>query len=223
MGVLEGSIPALTGKPYGAKARKALNRVYPRAYGETRSPFCAATCSSGLSPRLRGNQHHAYEARALPGSIPALTGKPPCWSATFTGSKVYPRAYGETNGSMNSYGRVCGLSPRLRGNQVALLRGHLLIGSIPALTGKPATSTPMVDPEKVYPRAYGETERVYASFGLVKGLSPRLRGNQQTPIIELQRQRSIPALTGKPRRDTAVSWARRVYPRAYGETLRRQR
>ena len=73
-----GSIPAPTGKPGRWRTPSRPGAVYPRAYGETVSCCEAARSGSGLSPRLRGNQHGALVAENGLRSIPAPTGKPRC-------------------------------------------------------------------------------------------------------------------------------------------------
>ncbi len=52
---IEGSIPALTGKPAPLIDVARSSTVYPRAYGETSLSHCATAPRTGLSPRLRGN------------------------------------------------------------------------------------------------------------------------------------------------------------------------
>ena len=52
---LSGSIPAHTGEPYSSQVIGAGGRVYPRAYGGTRTSARTTAGSSGLSPRIRGN------------------------------------------------------------------------------------------------------------------------------------------------------------------------
>ena len=73
--------------------------------------------------------------------------------------------------------------------------------------------------KRVYPRAYGETgEHRFALVGS-QGLSPRLRGNLAGRHEHVAYGGSIPALTGKPTRRRPPVGRKRVYPRAYGETV----
>ena len=111
------------------------------------------------------------------GSIPALTGKPRCVCGATSRCGVYPRAYGETSDHENILKGTSGLSPRLRGNLVDANHGAGSVGSIPALTGKPAGAGESTRTVGVYPRAYGETETEEAAKRYLAGLSPRLRGN----------------------------------------------
>ena len=79
-----------------AAASASKKRVYPRACGGTRSRSDVAASSSGLSPRVRGNQHHDTDGRFLPGSIPARAGEPPTSPCGPCVREVYPRACGGT-------------------------------------------------------------------------------------------------------------------------------
>ena len=108
--------------------------------------------------------------------------------------------------------------PRLRGNRRQGQAAVNWFGSIPALTGKPGALAGAPDPQKVYPRAYGETLGRPISIGKYRGLSPRLRGNPFDAMLLIQKLRSIPALTGKPRGAPGSGRPLGVYPRAYGET-----
>ncbi len=111
-----------------------------------------------------------------------------------------------------------GLSPRLRGNRLALTGPGRSRRSIPALTGKPAAGVVGQRLPGVYPRAYGETgEHRFALVGS-QGLSPRLRGNLAGRHEHVAYGGSIPALTGKPSSRRRGRRSEGVYPRAYGET-----
>ena len=71
-----GSIPARTGEPNPANARKDAPPVYPRAYGGTMAVAYSAPHLHGLSPRVRGNLTPAGVEPILKRSIPARTGEP---------------------------------------------------------------------------------------------------------------------------------------------------
>ncbi len=193
-----GSIPALTGKPVSTAMMSRQLGVYPRAYGETATYVSFPMGAMGLSPRLRGNQRTAGFPIRWSRSIPALTGKPTPRFSVFPPPRVYPRAYGETPAMRAPPTSQGGLSPRLRGNRHGHLRRADDQGSIPALTGKPCYAYCPTCCDRVYPRAYGETDtrdRLPWSGG---GLSPRLRGNPELWVAFILHRRSIPALTGKP-------------------------
>ena len=91
-----------------------------------------------------------------------------------------------------------GLSPRGRGNP-PLTGGRLLsYGSIPAWAGKPDPYGKDSYKTAVYPRVGGETRLVSLSQALVRGLSPRGRGNPESNSCPASCVGSIPAWAGKP-------------------------
>ena len=173
-----GSIPACTGKPRRAGTRRCGRRVYPRMYGETSSYRSRRRSACGLSPHVRGNPICVVGATMYVRSIPACTGKPYCLWTGYDQDRVYPRMYGETGTC--AFGCLCGkgLSPHVRGNP----RGEHVrpVGrrSIPACTGKPTPPCPSKRACEVYPRMYGETERLNRQRALDRGLSPHVRGNR---------------------------------------------
>ena len=116
--------------------------------------------SIGLSPRLRGNLYQTPLTRILPGSIPAPAGEPASKSSVCIRNWVYPRACGGTTFPSPSLPPPCGLSPRLRGNQLFIRNDGHTAGSIPAPAGEPVTSPPYWGLREVYPRACGGTGRM---------------------------------------------------------------
>ena len=111
-----GSIPAPAGEPCWAASLKAVRPVYPRACGGTAGTHCADCGLVGLSPRLRGNQHHLRRLRVQGRSIPAPAGEPSSGTPKPQRMKVYPRACGGTGRPHCENHQGHGLSPRLRGN-----------------------------------------------------------------------------------------------------------
>ena len=91
-----GSIPAHAGKPNLTGTMIAPGRVYPRACGETTFKTYRPVSERGLSPRMRGNPPATAVQPIMVGSIPAHAGKPNLYCPQSTGSRVYPRACGET-------------------------------------------------------------------------------------------------------------------------------
>ena len=74
--VTEGSIPARAGEPVTSILLNTLVKVYPRACGGTAHPDLIVAPGLGLSPRVRGNQHHTQHRLRRDGSIPARAGEP---------------------------------------------------------------------------------------------------------------------------------------------------
>ena len=133
----QGSIPACTGKPVPSISLPKLPKVYPRVYGETYPYVCPSERHGGLSPRVRGNPPADRLYARVSGSIPACTGKPPTRQPPRSRRWVYPRVYGETSMTIDTFLSRTGLSPRVRGNQRCPLLVGRPLGSIPACTGKP--------------------------------------------------------------------------------------
>ena len=117
--LLYGSIPARAGEPFGPPSTPSRTGVYPRACGGTCLASIAAENSSGLSPRVRGIHESLHHARRRIGSIPARAGEPAAPRADGRQVRVYPRACTGTS----RLSSICliepGLSPRVRGNQIA--------------------------------------------------------------------------------------------------------
>ena len=111
-----------------------------------------------------------------------------------------------------------GLSPRVRGNPLGVLRRQGRRGSIPARAGEPSWVSRPAAAAPVYPRACGGTSARQSRCHLAYGLSPRVRGNRGNPRQDPELERSIPARAGEPRCRPCRCPAARVYPRACGGT-----
>ncbi len=153
-------------------------------------------------------------------SIPACTGEPSICKIAMSEHPVYPRVYGGTVYLTQAAAHPPGLSPRVRGNPVGAEPVHLQPGSIPACTGEPYGQIQTATQNGVYPRVYGGTKADNRAAALMKGLSPRVRGN---PLQEGYRSipaRSIPACTGEPSKSGCQLHTAGVYPRVYGGTVK---
>ena len=152
-----GSIPACAGEPRRSPRCQRTRGVYPRVCGGTRCGAVRSPGVSGLSPRVRGNQHLQRAARQRPGSIPACAGEPGRWAGCPSMTRVYPRVCGGTRRRFQAWGGYPGLSPRVRGNRLARQRHDVLVGSIPACAGEPPRAWPRSSSRRVYPRVCGGT------------------------------------------------------------------
>ena len=111
-----------------------------------------------------------------------------------------------------------GLSPRVRGNHRRRSRWSGGRGSIPARAGEPPSPPRAPAPLRVYPRACGGTSaRVWRQW-LVRGLSPRVRGNPFASSATPKPGGSIPARAGEPMAFVLDGNGAGVYPRACGGT-----
>ena len=192
------SIPARAGEPRPASAPATTRSVYPRACGGTCPPTGALPLSPGLSPRVRGNRR-TPPTPALPRrSIPARAGEPRRRRVGGKVSRVYPRACGGTDATCIKCPTAAGLSPRVRGNLGSQQRKVFGHGSIPARAGEPRPARRHRCPPPVYPRACGGTATASTWATAVRGLSPRVRGNQDRLDFADVRLGSIPARAGEP-------------------------
>ena len=212
------SIPALAGPPLRWAATAHPDWVYPRACGATVEITGTISGWQGLSPRLRGHRRHKRQSNLIVGSIPALAGPPAGGCARVRDAGVYPRACGATRVGHLKPMTLRGLSPRLRGHQIAERDRLACFGSIPALAGPPSSQTACRARRRVYPRACGATTVVRVSNAYQKGLSPRLRGHPLESVRRVVWRRSIPALAGPPTHERQTIRRVGVYPRACGAT-----
>ena len=215
-----GSIPACAGEPRMPHITAVQHRVYPRVCGGTRRPERRLGMSTGLSPRVRGNQgltkHPVTELR----SIPACAGEPRIRRLEVKEHQVYPRVCGGTMPTSSGISGSLGLSPRVRGNLGNRNGREGRCGSIPACAGEPVLSQSTHEYSQVYPRVCGGTE-LYGGCGSdAGGLSPRVRGNLSMKASRCLRRVSIPACAGEPPDDALSRKPGTVYPRVCGGTTR---
>ena len=193
-----GSIPAHAGEPLMLPADCGLIGVYPRACGGTSRSCPVCPLTKGLSPRMRGNRLPAVPLPAQYGSIPAHAGEPRNRTGGPITRWVYPRACGGTIDMDRDTRWIKGLSPGMRGNRPGKRPSATGTGSIPAHAGEPRTWGPRLPCTTVYPRACGGTQSLRQALSVLKGLSPRMRGNQVRTDGMVYEDGSIPAHAGEP-------------------------
>ena len=191
------SIPACAGEPWAMDIGVVIGRVYPRVCGGTYGRPRRAMGSVGLSPRVRGNRVKTNRTGLAWRSIPACAGEPCCLSSEGT-LPVYPRVCGGTQPQTYSQAPPAGLSPRVRGNLIQLSLREPILGSIPACAGEPPCPESSLRTGRVYPRVCGGTRSHGRATERLRGLSPRVRGNRNSPIWLQAQHRSIPACAGEP-------------------------
>ena len=174
--------------------------------------------TSGLSPRVRGNQAAHPNAYHDLGSIPACAGEPQIPPGPYRGRRVYPRVCGGTLDCVVAHTSKSGLSPRVRGNHRPAGRRWPPKWSIPACAGEPCPAPRAATRAAVYPRVCGGTIPMPGSSGPSDGLSPRVRGNLLGLVGQHQAARSIPACAGEPLRSGLRCVPSGVYPRVCGGT-----
>ena len=175
--------------------------------------------TQGLSPRVRGNLSSDGPVIIRLRSIPACAGEPGEHQLYMSGRRVYPRVCGGTLFALCKQRLHSGLSPRVRGNHLNLLRTVESQRSIPACAGEPIFAGYELCHCGVYPRVCGGTTlRQYRNVSC-GGLSPRVRGNLRVRPVFVENRRSIPACAGEPCSRSSACTTQRVYPRVCGGTL----
>ena len=215
-----------------------LYRVYPRVCGGTQAHPVIPALTTGLSPRVRGNQEILAVVAQRPGSIPACAGEPlprglqrheqgsipacagePGPRPTPTGRPwVYPRVCGGTLLTLLRVADDKGLSPRVRGNLVLRIAAIEPPGSIPACAGEPLIGSAIDHDPAVYPRVCGGTVLRLSRTFVEAGLSPRVRGNPSAADPSGPKKGSIPACAGEPTERRHLWRPQGVYPRVCGGT-----
>ena len=177
-----------------------------------------AADAASLSPRVRGNCPIPGTASPSARSIPACAGKPAATGLRRCWCPVYPRVCGGTRRVSDFQRDVLGLSPRMRGNRRRPRAGRCPGRSIPAYAGEPAWPTWPWSSSRVYPRVCGGNHSAVARQPILKGLSPRVRGNLLRQNRPFWGRRSIPACAGEPGSPSACGAPTAVYPRVCGGT-----
>ena len=212
------SIPACAGEPLAGGPSTLMPYVYPRVCGGTTAVCMGIGGAIRLSPRVRGNRSRRAWQPIYNPSIPACAGEPQQCLSPCQRPGVYPRVCGGTPGKRLAQQRQTRLSPRVRGNHIAIRQPRPNIGSIPACAGEPPPAFALPDRTKVYPRVCGGTSDWAARWIGNDGLSPRVRGNHGGCRQRPDGIRSIPACAGEPSRCAPQAQARAVYPRVCGGT-----
>ena len=195
-----------------------MRRVYPRVCGGTTCWYSLPRDTAGLSPRVRGNHSESREGGWQRGSIPACAGEPCRRRRSRRPDRVYPRVCGGTVDLARSPSGIAGLSPRVRGNPLSPERRDLERGSIPACAGEPDPGRRGPHRPGVYPRVCGGTRPVERHVLGLRGLSPRVRGNQSVSFSSSFIPGSIPACAGEPHIHILSRQVLWVYPRVCGGT-----
>ncbi len=167
---------------------------------------------------MRGNLISECKRNTNKRSIPACAGEPERNSGSFLRMKVYPRVCGGTPGRRRIQPLFRGLSPRVRGNLPRCWTLGCRMRSIPACAGEPERNSGSFLRMKVYPRVCGGTPGRRRIQPLFRGLSPRVRGNQDRLGANRKRRWSIPACAGEPSGKRGGVTLTKVYPRVCGGT-----
>ena len=189
--------------------------------GGTDSSLCLRSLRYGLSPRVRGNPKGKLSKIGSAGSIPACAGEPAPPPTTGTTARSIPACAGEPfapsvppTSLRTVYPRVCG------GTSVCTTRARKLCGLSPRVRGNHEIVQMQVAPMRSIPACAGNRHRPIQVPVMLRSI-PACAGEPLSALSILwQRQRSIPACAGEPR--AAVSpfewFVSGVYPRVCGGT-----
>ncbi len=191
-------IPAGAGEPAPWRRWSRMPTAYPRGCGGTRVQLRRGLCSSGLSPRVRGNLPKVGAEIILLGPIPAGAGEPHRDMVMTDDHWAYPRGCGGTDEIHEVASHSDGLSPRVRGNQRLGLGNTGLLRPIPAGAGEPVPVSGEACGGWAYPRGCGGTGWQGEGGDPQMGLSPRVRGNLEWMRRGTGTARPIPAGAGEP-------------------------
>ena len=137
--------------------RNRAHLDYPRVCGGTQAGHIAVADMSGLSPRVRGNPLELPALKPRARTIPACAGEPILFSLPMIVIKDYPRVCGGTRHRSCINSLLHGLSPRVRGNLLALRIEAVYCRTIPACAGEPISQRYDPGGKKDYPRVCGGT------------------------------------------------------------------
>ena len=173
----------------------------------------------GLSPRVRGNRARTLSSILPLGPIPACAGQPCKYRYFYSEHRAYPRVCGATAADDDLRACSWGLSPRVRGNLLALDALALSEGPIPACAGQPSSARQPKRANWAYPRVCGATRWLFKRRTCCSGLSPRVRGNLGPGEIASSQAGPIPACAGQPFSVCLARSASTAYPRVCGATV----
>ena len=131
---------------------------------------------------------------------------------------AYPHVCGATADSFLHGARWSGLSPRVWGNRTNPADWSAVQGPIPTCVGQPLLHISPLNERAAYPHVCGATRRAGVAMDLVKGLSPRVWGNQTKEGREHGKRRPIPTCVGQPGCHRAGHPQGKAYPHVCGAT-----
>ena len=216
--LFRGTIPACAGEPSKVDFCEVIEGDYPRVCGGTCWLCGRSGRALGLSPRVRGNHWRRYDASPNLRTIPACAGEPYSSAIHPTPVGDYPRVCGGTKTEAAIARLNEGLSPRVRGNQMASAPSTTRAGTIPACAGEPERLPCRSHQSEDYPRVCGGTSLLRKNVIGASGLSPRVRGNLECAAAQTFWGGTIPACAGEPSLGLCRLVLRRDYPRVCGGT-----
>ena len=195
--VRRGPIPAGAGETRARRLVHGRIWAYPRGCGGDVKENDGNGLAQGLSPRVRGRQAGEVVSQVALGPIPAGAGETVITSSTSKTTGAYPRGCGGDAFLSRGDSFERGLSPRVRGRQLAHGLSHPLLGPIPAGAGETFDHRASSARRRAYPRGCGGDDESPDAANLLEGLSPRVRGRPQGEPGKAYWRGPIPAGAGE--------------------------
>ena len=195
--------------------------VHPRVCGEQGRIARERPNAVGSSPRVRGTVDGLHHLRAGGRFIPACAGNRSASRRSSRAWTVHPRVCGEQKIYDNLTTSYNGSSPRVRGTGDAQVEQLLQHRFIPACAGNSPTSAASRTRSPVHPRVCGEQRRIVLRLSAESGSSPRVRGTELLPVLDVPSDRFIPACAGNSGMTDVSRTAGSVHPRVCGEQSER--
>ncbi|SBM43981.1 Hypothetical protein PFR_JS2_1822 [Propionibacterium freudenreichii] len=131
-----GITPAYAGRTKLWTLARDTDRDHPRVCGENPSAFSEDSREAGSPPRMRGEQSLYYSNEFHYGITPAYAGRTQHCDPGLEVIQDHPRVCGENLALRDTDAQLFGSPPRMRGELVAQMDGHLDAGITPAYAGR---------------------------------------------------------------------------------------
>ena len=189
-------IPACAGNRNANNRWEGQVSVHPRVCGEQPAASERSLSDVGSSPRVRGTALDDDRLAGVNRFIPACAGNSRTGSSRCISGAVHPRVCGEQCGFGQYATANVGSSPRVRGTGTLQSRQEVTGRFIPACAGNSRWISWGTPNGSVHPRVCGEQVCPYSLHAGMPGSSPRVRGTESFPAVDLKPGRFIPACAG---------------------------
>ena len=189
---------------------------HPRACGANIHRRGRGSVNDGSSPRVRGELQSWFISQITSRIIPARAGRTRLRFCRGCGRPDHPRACG-ANDWVREFKEISdGSSPRVRGEQNAIVQLVLKLRIIPARAGRTTTTSNSTCAASDHPRACGANPFRVSHRAVTPGSSPRVRGELDKKVSDAKAARIIPARAGRTTSPTGSPPPATDHPRACG-------
>ncbi|SBM43982.1 Hypothetical protein PFR_JS2_1823 [Propionibacterium freudenreichii] len=193
---------------------------HPRVCGENHRSHSSGRQPGGSPPRMRGELALSMCRMLIRGITPAYAGR--TWAVRWGSRRRrdHPRVCGENGVAVWKLGAKMGSPPRMRGELIAQVDGHLDAGITPAYAGRTQKSSAALKTGKDHPRVCGENPFPGPPWPIVWGSPPRMRGERIRADAVQCGGGITPAYAGRTSAWACQMSARKDHPRVCGENGR---